>query len=57
MASSDRKELQAKWMTEVEVPTLSQADVAKHNTKSGLWMTIHGKGKVAKTTKHPFTDV
>jgi len=43
--SSERKELKANWKTEVEVPLLSLDDVKKHNTKSDLWMVIHGGGE------------
>lgn len=44
MESPDRKELQAHWKTEVEVPTLTAQDVAKHKSKDDVWIIIHGKG-------------
>lgn len=42
--SPDRKELQAKWKAETDVPELSLADVAKHKSPSDLWIVIHNKG-------------
>lgn len=41
----NKKELKASWKTEVEVPVMKLNDVAKHNTKSDLWMVIHGGGE------------
>jgi cytochrome-b5 reductase len=48
-ASSERKELKANWKTEVEVPLLKLDDVKKHNTKTDLWMVIHGGGEQARS--------
>jgi cytochrome-b5 reductase len=42
--SPDTKELKAQWKAETNVPELTLADVAKHKTKSDLWIVIHGKG-------------
>ena len=42
--SSDYKELKANWKTQVEVPVLTLSDVARHKSKSDLWIVIHGKG-------------
>lgn len=43
-----RKELKAGWENEKEVPVYSVGDVAKHKTKTDLWITIHGHGKSRK---------
>lgn len=51
--SSERKELKANWKTEVEVPLLSLDDVKKHNTKSDLWMVIHGGGERNRSDLQP----
>ncbi|KAK5135327.1 hypothetical protein LTR08_005431 [Meristemomyces frigidus] len=39
----ERKELKSGWKNEVEVPTYSLTDVAKHKTKQDLWIVIHGR--------------
>lgn len=44
----ERKELKAQWKTEVEVPSITKADVAKHKSKTDLWMIIHGKGTIVR---------
>lgn len=44
-AVHEHKELKAGWKDEVEVPTYTKQDVAKHNSKQDLWVIIHGKGK------------
>lgn len=41
----ERKEVQANWKAEVEVPVFNVKDVGKHNTKADLWMVLYGKGK------------
>ncbi|KAF7193931.1 NADH-cytochrome b5 reductase 1 [Pseudocercospora fuligena] len=50
MTSSERVESKSQWKTEVEVPHLEKQDVAKHNTKSDLWIIIHGK---VRARDHP----
>ena len=46
MESPERKELQAQWKTEVQVQSFHPEDISKHNTKSDLWIIIHGKGEM-----------
>lgn len=45
MAVPETKELKAQWKGDIELPEYTMKDVAAHNTKTDMWIVIHGQGK------------
>ncbi|KAJ5198453.1 Cytochrome b5 [Penicillium cinerascens] len=43
MAVPETKELKAQWKGDIELPEYTMKDVAAHNTKTDLWIVIHGQ--------------
>ena len=43
--SSEKKELKAGWKNEIEGKVYKDKDLAQHNSKQDMWISVHGKGK------------